>query len=147
MCSQYRYCAIRSDSLELPPLTVDDGVIVAAASHFSVGSTIKRLKPRANYIAIFHPSVGLYSRYYHLKKDGVLVNVGDKVNKGQVIGLSGNTGYSGGPHLHFDVVRILPEHISCLQYSQNVTQIVENGISTGEYSPVLFQKSWLSICA
>ncbi len=138
---------VAADLLE-PSLTVDDGVVVATASHFSVGGLRQRLRPRANYIAIHHPSIGLYSRYYHLSKDRVLVNVGDNVDKAQVIGLSGNTGYSSGPHLHFDVVQILPQHISCLQYSENGPQnLVETGISTGENSPILLPHygTWMPI--
>lgn len=41
---------------------------------------------------------GLASTFGHLSL--VKVNVGDKVTRGQVVGYSGNTGYSTGPHLH-----------------------------------------------
>ncbi|WP_277619852.1 M23 family metallopeptidase [Chryseobacterium angstadtii] len=47
-----------------------------------------------------HPD-GTFAQYYHLKQNGVKVNIGDQVKKGDVIGLSGNTGWSKGPHLHF----------------------------------------------
>ena len=41
--------------------------------------------------------------YWHLRKDGVTVNLSDTVKKGQLIGYSGNTGYTAFPHLHFQV--------------------------------------------
>ncbi len=58
----------------------------------------------ANYIVILH-SDGTTGEYYHLEKDGALVDVGDVVEKGQHIGLSGNTGHTTMPHLHFAVYR------------------------------------------
>ncbi|HYV35936.1 MAG TPA: peptidoglycan DD-metalloendopeptidase family protein, partial [Gemmataceae bacterium] len=42
-----------------------------------------------------------YSLYYHLKQR--MVDVGDKIKQGDVIGYSGNTGTSTGPHLHFEM--------------------------------------------
>ncbi len=56
----------------------------------------------ANYIIIEHPD---FSRgvYKHLKYHGVLVEYGQRVKAREVIGLSGNTGYSTRPHLHFEV--------------------------------------------
>ena len=42
-----------------------------------------------------------YTRYLHLKE--VFVEVGERVEEGQIIGLSGNEGCSTEPHLHFDV--------------------------------------------
>lgn len=56
-----------------------------------------------NYVIIKHAD-GTVANYWHLQKDGVLVNTGDTVSAGQAIGLSGNSGYSAFPHLHFEVM-------------------------------------------
>jgi len=58
----------------------------------------------ANYIVILHND-GTTGEYYHLKKNGAFVEVGNSVNRGQKIGLSGNTGHTTMPHLHFAVYR------------------------------------------
>ena len=58
----------------------------------------------ANYVVVLHDD-GTTGEYYHLQKDGVLVEVGDRVTRGQRIALSGNTGHTTMPHLHFAVYR------------------------------------------
>jgi murein DD-endopeptidase MepM/ murein hydrolase activator NlpD len=58
----------------------------------------------ANYVVILH-SDGTTGEYYHLMKDGSLMEVGDSVSQGQKIGYSGNTGHTTMPHLHFAVYR------------------------------------------
>jgi len=55
-----------------------------------------------NVIMVYHED-GTSAEYVHLKKNGSAVKVGDLVDKGQLIGYSGNTGWSSGPHLHFMV--------------------------------------------
>ena len=55
-----------------------------------------------NYVRIKHES-GVYSRYLHLVNGSVKVKVGQKVKAGAVLGTEGNTGYSMGTHLHFDI--------------------------------------------
>ncbi len=54
--------------------------------------------PNGNRVGIDH-GFGYRSVYAHLSR--LRVKVGDEVQKGQVIGLSGNTGRSSGPHLHY----------------------------------------------
>lgn len=54
------------------------------------------------YVRLKH-SNGLYTLYYHLKSGSVCVNVGDKVIKGQKLGIIGTTGKSTGIHLHFQI--------------------------------------------
>ena len=70
----------------------DGSVIVARASGYNGGY--------GEYIAIDHPN-GTQTVYGHLSK--VYVTPGQEVTQGQVIGLSGNTGRSTGPHLHFEI--------------------------------------------
>lgn len=69
-----------------------DGVVVKARKHPLAG----------NYVVIKHGREYM-TRYLHLHK--LLVKVGDKVTMGQRIALSGNTGRSTGPHLHYELIK------------------------------------------
>lgn len=60
-------------------------------------------KETANEILVLHAD-GTVAVYAHLTTDGARVSFGQFVGRGQVIGLSGNSGYSRGPHLHFDIL-------------------------------------------
>lgn len=62
----------------------------------------KELEKSANKIVILH-SDGTFGTYAHLHYKGSLVKEGEQVDKGQKIGISGLTGYTNGPHLHFVV--------------------------------------------
>ena len=58
---------------------------------------------RANFVLIRHDD-GTLGEYMHLAPSGVEVRPGQAVRRGQEIGLSGNTGFSSTPHLHFQVM-------------------------------------------
>jgi murein DD-endopeptidase MepM/ murein hydrolase activator NlpD len=73
-----------------------DGVVVLAGTNVVGG----RVVGYGTYVVIAHGG-GLYTLYGHLSQLGVAA--GDQVRTGQVIGLSGSTGNSTGPHLHFEV--------------------------------------------
>lgn len=75
-----------------------DGVVVSTRNNctgFEKGSY-------GNYVKLRHDD-GYYTLYAHMAYNTVKVKVGDKVKKGQVLGYMGNTGYSFGGHLHFEV--------------------------------------------
>ncbi|HHV06167.1 MAG TPA: peptidoglycan DD-metalloendopeptidase family protein [Anaerolineaceae bacterium] len=55
-----------------------------------------------NYVRVTH-SDGTYGYYVHFLWGGITVNTGDTINTGTCLGLSGNTGFSQAPHLHFNV--------------------------------------------
>jgi hypothetical protein len=48
-------------------------------------------------------SDGTLAEYVHLKQNGSVVQLGEDILKGQLIGYSGSTGWTNGPHLHFSV--------------------------------------------
>ncbi|MDR3162636.1 MAG: M23 family metallopeptidase [Helicobacteraceae bacterium] len=69
-----------------------DGVVDLVRTNQTVGF--------GNLVGLTH-SLGFRTLYAHL--DRVVVSQGDFVQKGQLIAYSGNTGYSNGPHLHYEV--------------------------------------------
>ncbi len=84
-----------------------DGTVVETVSHHDRGGSDRRYAPFANYIVVLHED-GTTGEYYHLKQGGVLVEVDQVIKAGDLIGISGNTGFSSLPHLHFAVYRPKP---------------------------------------
>jgi murein DD-endopeptidase MepM/ murein hydrolase activator NlpD len=81
-----------------------DGIVAEIENRYSAGGLNPKLKNKANYIIIEHDD-GTYAIYSHLKNGGNIVQIGDKVQKGQQIGYSGFTGFMGMPHLHVSVYK------------------------------------------
>jgi hypothetical protein len=79
-----------------------EGIVVSTEDDNTKGGPRKKFLSKGNHIIIKH-SDGTYAAYWHLSHQGVLVKNGESVQKGQLIGISGNTGYSSWAHLHFDV--------------------------------------------
>jgi len=71
-----------------PIKATNDGVVVLAEMLYLTG----------NAIYLDH-GMGLFSQYAHMSE--LKVKAGDRVKKGDIIGLVGTTGFSTGPHLHF----------------------------------------------
>ncbi|HEX2138228.1 MAG TPA: M23 family metallopeptidase [Woeseiaceae bacterium] len=81
-----------------------DGVVARIEESHSRGCWEDGCGDYANYIVILHDDLTT-GEYYHLQQDGSLVEPGERVVAGQPIGLSGNTGHTTTPHLHFAVYR------------------------------------------
>jgi hypothetical protein len=77
-----------------------------------------------------------YAFYAHLQKDSLLVKTGDRVKRGQVLGLLGNTGNSSGPHLHFHLM----DGISVLG-SSGLPYVIDSFEVAGELSSEQFKTS------
>lgn len=80
------------------------GTVIAVKDDSSLGGAGLEFVKCANFVVIRHDD-DTYGSYQHLRNGGVLVKVGDKVKEGDPIALSGDTGRSTIPHLHFDVFR------------------------------------------
>lgn len=87
-------------------LAAREGRVVGVRDDSTFSGTDPKFKPLANYVIIKHAD-GTFADYHHLKTGGALVKLGDEVKVGQPIGLSGNTGYSTKPHLHFAVFQAI----------------------------------------
>lgn len=82
-----------------PVHAVRSGVVLAVEERFSDDD---RMTYHENWVMVRHAD-GTVARYIHLTKDGALVEPGEAIDQGQVIGKSGSSGPLTAPHLHFDV--------------------------------------------
>ncbi|EXI81665.1 MAG: Glycyl-glycine endopeptidase ALE-1 precursor [Candidatus Accumulibacter appositus] len=89
-----------------PVVAARDGIVVYTEARERYGGRHPDLIGRANSVRIQH-SDGTIALYAHLAHAGVNVFPGQRVKAGMQIGLSGSTGYSSGPHLHFAIQTVL----------------------------------------
>lgn len=76
-----------------PIIVTGDGVVRRAEYSPTYG----------NYVDVLHQTAGYVTRYAHMSEFADGIRRGVKVERGQELGLSGNTGRSTGPHLHYEV--------------------------------------------
>lgn len=104
--SQYEYAVDFDMPVQTTVCAARAGVVCGTRADSAAGGPEAAYKECANYVIIRH-SDGTYAEYFHLSPGGARVEVGERVTAGQPIALSGNTGYTDGPHLHFSVFRVL----------------------------------------
>ncbi len=101
------------------------------------GKVVKVQKTERGYgynIVVDH-GFGFKSRYAHLSK--MLVKKGDKVNRGDVIGLVGNTGLSTAPHLHYEVIKVEKKNGKTVENRVNPVYYYYNDLSPEEYEQMI----------
>jgi len=96
-----------------PVVAARPGLVVAInASAQGSGTSPEYLDDkRANFALVLHDD-GTLGEYMHLAPSGVQVKPGQRVARRQELGLSGNTGFSSTPHLHFQVMTAGDDGIS-----------------------------------
>lgn len=102
---------------------INDGKVVATLDLVNYGKTI-----------IIDHGLDIFSLYLHLNQFNV--SVGDSVKKKQVIALSGNTGYSTAPHLHFSV-RVEKNRVDPIGFIKTSEKINQNYLLADIYSGFL----------
>lgn len=89
-----------------PILAARDGVVIGVKQDSDQGGGDESFAEMANVIMVRH-SDGTTADYKHFRFRGATVRLGQKIKAGDLLGYSGNTGYSTGPHLHFMVYKAL----------------------------------------
>ena len=95
--AQYSYDILMP--IGTPVVAARDGTVLLVEDRFMDGT---RVAGEENFINIVHTD-GTIAGYVHLTRDGAFVSTGEAVSLGQIIGLSGDSGSSTQPHLHFHV--------------------------------------------
>lgn len=92
------------------------GRVIAIKEDSETGGLKETYLNQGNHIIILHDD-GSQAYYWHLAAGGVSVELDNSVTAGQEIGLSGDTGYSAFPHLHFQVTDISGREIAARFYT------------------------------
>lgn len=131
----YRYSVDFDMPLGTPVSAVRDGVVVEVRTGYEDGDIVPG---HDNFVKIRHAD-GVIAAYSHLGTEGVLVEVGDAVEAGDIVGLSGNTGHTAGyRHLHFHL-SLCSEPVDCgtVPVTFRNTDANPRGLLVDRYYPAL----------
>ena len=117
-----------------PILAAADGV-VAQATPITAAEV-------GGHVRLLHAN-GVSTRYLHFR-ELPMVQVGQRVSKGQQIGLSGNTGMSRAPHLHFDMT-VPPHLVAAVLASAKMASLPATGSRTFAFGTFVPSETWLPV--
>jgi hypothetical protein len=110
-CSDYTYDghqghdalirSFREQAIGVPIFAAHDGVVVDTHDGEPDMNTVWEEKNKANYVILDHGD-GYIGWYWHMKTGSVAVSPGQTVTAGTQLGLTGSSGFSNWPHLHFE---------------------------------------------
>jgi len=90
----------REQALGVPIFAALDGMVTSAVDGYPDEETTNLAGRPTNFVTIAHAG-GYRTQYLHMKRNSVAVTVGQVVRTGQQLGLTGSSGNSSWPHLHF----------------------------------------------
>lgn len=90
-----------------PVYTAREGLVINVRHDAFLGAPDPALLDQANVVEILHDD-GTVGVYAHLHWDSIRVRIGQRLERGEYLADSGNTGFTSGPHLHFAVWRNSP---------------------------------------
>jgi len=93
-------------SIRTPICASLDGIVQSVKQNFNRGGPSENFRNDCNLIRIMH-NHGEFTEYVHLQFKSSLVKPGEYVRAGDIIGFSGETGFTTYPHLHFGVFKII----------------------------------------
>jgi hypothetical protein len=109
-CTEYSYQGhnghdsvidgFREQSIGVPIFAALDGTVTATHDGEADDNVTNVVGRAPNYVTVSHAG-GFYTQYLHMKRGSVAVSVGQTVAAGRQLGLTGSSGNSSWPHLHF----------------------------------------------
>lgn len=122
--------------MEQPIYAAESGEVVSVRSNYNTTDTSGG--SYGNYIKLRHEN-GFSTLYAHMKYGSVNLKVGDRVNKGDQIGIMGRTGHATGNHLHYEVMinneKVNPEEYTYVYPGQIISSDPNATLGLLYYTP------------